>query len=42
MAATATTAPPGRDELLERLRARSKGLEVTAVQRILEQRRRDV
>jgi hypothetical protein len=42
MATAATAAPPGRDELLERLRARSKGLEVTAVQRILEQRRRDV
>jgi len=34
-------APPGRDELLERLRARSKALEPTAVQRILEQRRRE-
>jgi hypothetical protein len=34
-------APPGRDELLERLRTRSKALEATAVQRILEQRRRE-
>ena len=33
--------PPGREELLDRLRARSKALEPTAVQRILEQRRRD-
>jgi hypothetical protein len=34
-------APPGREELLDRLRTRSKALEPTAVQRILEQRRRD-
>ena len=33
--------PPGREELLDRLRARSKALEPTAVQRILERRRRD-
>src|ERR1019366_5498741 len=33
--------PPGREQLLERLRARSKALDPTAVQRILEQRRRD-
>jgi hypothetical protein len=40
VSAKATPAPPGRDELLERLRKRSKALEATAVQRILEQRRR--
>jgi len=33
--------PPGREELLDRLRSRSKALEPTAVQRILEQRRRE-
>jgi hypothetical protein len=38
--AKASPAPPGRDELLERLRTRSKALEPTVVQRILEQRRR--
>jgi hypothetical protein len=32
--------PPGRDELLERLRARAKGLDATEVQRILSQRKR--
>ena len=36
-----TPSPAGREELLERLRARSKALEPTAVQRILEQRRRE-
>jgi hypothetical protein len=41
VAAKVSPAPAGRDELLERLRTRSKGLEATAVQRILEQRRRD-
>jgi hypothetical protein len=33
-------APPGRDELLERLRARAKRLDATEVQRILSQRKR--
>lgn len=32
-------APPGRDELLERLRARAKGLDAAEVQRILAQRK---
>ncbi len=36
----ATQAPPDREELLDRLRTRSKALEATAVQRILDQRRR--
>lgn len=39
--AKVTHAPPGRDELLGRLRTRSKALEATAVQRILEHRRRE-
>jgi hypothetical protein len=33
-------APPGRDELLERLRARAKRLDATEVERILSQRKR--
>jgi hypothetical protein len=37
---TATPAPAGREELLDRLRSRASALEPTAVQRILEQRRR--
>lgn len=32
--------PPGRDELLERLRARARALDPTSIQRILEQRGR--
>jgi len=39
-ASRATPAPPGREELLDRLRTRSKALEATAVQRILDQRKR--